>query len=1094
MATMSTTPSHRLDRRATRRHRDRATRLRIEHLEDRQTPSLSAGTEVPGQLLIRFESNVTTASIADFYADHGLTELENLDFDRTDADPGLRLVATPTILAAELIPTLQLDSRVKYAEPNGIIHLAQVPNDPTLSRDYGLINTGQTGGTPDADTDADEAWDITTGSSEVVVAVIDSGIDYTHPDLAANVWVNPGEIPGNRNDDDGNGFVDDVHGYDIMNNDGDPMDTFGHGTAVAGTIGMVGDNATGSTGVSWNVKLMAVTMRDEFMTFENAIKAMDYVTMMRKRGVNVRVANASWGAWDLTASPKSLKDAVDRMGEAGILFVAAANNQARDVDVQPHYPSGFDSPHIVSVAATDHNDRYSSFTNWGATTVDLAAPGEFVWTTGIGNSYGWANGTSLSAPHVTGAAALLFSAFPHLTALEVKARLLGSVDPIGHIGANAAFPTLTNGRLNVRNALLWTPPDGETVPPATVGSLAVASTSPWSATLSWTATGDDGATGRAVSYDVRYSSAPITAANWSAAIPTSGEPAPRTAGSIETFTVTGLEPATLYYFAIQANDNDGNTSAISNVAQSATAPARFLLNDNVESDVGNWIPTGLWHRSNVRGHDSATAWYLGKDSDRTYFNGTQHQETLTLATPIDLSGVTQAILRFDEWRQVGDFLVPLDASRVMASRNGSDWTLLSESFHPTLDWEQRTFDLAAFVGGPVYIRFDFNVNAHGLPPTAITQGYEGWHVDNIQVLVAGTQATGISVSDVRLAERNTGTTQAIFTVTRSSGAGQATVRFTTADGSATAASGDYQTVVGTLTFQPGEMRKTVAVSVNGDRLAESDESFFLNLGDPTGASIADGQGRANIRDDEPRIHATGQLARPEGDKAITLPMAVNLSVPSSEMVTVHYATADLTAVAGTDYLPTSGVLTFAPGETRKVIDITLPKDMTPDADVEAFAINFSDVSSNAVLLKRGVVHIVDFGEKSQGNHFGNGGALALAGIGGWSVDATGIRSARVGSPTWVAVVRSADNPAGWNGLVESGTTDAAELYRPVMLGESNRKDRNAMIISEVDYLLGHKRSASQAIAVAIGADTQLMWVNAALADLWSLFAPSSETT
>src|SRR5262249_11342585 len=188
---------------------------------DRLTPSLATGGEVPGELLIGFQPGLSKAEIADFYTDHGLTELRNLDLGR---DKLVKLVATPTADALALVPTLQQDPRVKYAEPNGVMSMAQFPNDPTLSRDWGLVNTGQTGGTPDADIDADEAWDITTGSSDVVVAVIDSGVDYTHPDLAANMWHNPGEVPGNHKDDDGNGFVDDYYGYDFVNKDSDPMD------------------------------------------------------------------------------------------------------------------------------------------------------------------------------------------------------------------------------------------------------------------------------------------------------------------------------------------------------------------------------------------------------------------------------------------------------------------------------------------------------------------------------------------------------------------------------------------------------------------------------------------------------------------------------------------------------------------------------------------------------------------------------------------------------------------------------------------------------------------------------------------------------
>jgi subtilisin family serine protease len=946
-------------------------------LEDRVTPSLATGGEVPGELLIGLRPGLSNADIADFYADHGLSELNDLDI----GGRSLKLVATPTPQAAALIPTLQLDPRVRYAEPNAVLSPTQVPNDPTFQRDWGLLNLDQTGGTIDADIDADEAWDITTGSSEIVVGVIDTGVDYTHPDLAVNMWTNPGEIPGNRRDDDGNGYVDDVHGYDFVYDDGDPMDVVGHGTHVAGTIGMVGNNAVGATGVNWNVKIMALKAgrdSDGLLTLSDLIETYGYTVMMRNRGVNIRVTNNSYGGFGVFE--QSVKDAVDAMGQAGILYVTIAGNQATDIDSlgsSNFYQAGYTSPNIISVASTDHNDRYSSFTNWGATSVDLAAPGELVWSTVPGNRYDWYSGTSMASPHVAGAAALVWSAFPNLTALEVKARLLATVDPIGHIGANASFPTVTNGRLNVRNALLFAPPDNETTAPAAIGDLAVASTSPWSATLTWTATGDDGGTGRATSYDVRYSSAPIAETNWAAATPAPGEPAPRTAGSAERFTIAGLEPGTLYYFAVKVTDNDGNVSALSNVAQSATAPATVLFDDDVESGAGNWTATGLWHRSSVRGHDSATAWYLGQDGDRTYFNGTQHQSSLTLATPIDLSGVARAILRFDEWRQVSDLAIPLDVSRVMASRNGSDWTTVSESFLSTFDWERRTIDLTAFVGGSVYLRFDFNCNAFGFLPFAINQGYEGWHVDNIQVLVPSTQATGFSVSDVRLAEGNDGTTQAVFTVTRSSGAGHATVGFATADGSATVASGDYRAIAGTLTFLPGETQKTVAVTVNGDRLGEADESFVLNLSNPTGAAIADGQGRANIRDDEPRIHATGQVI-PESDAAIVLRFAVNLSGPSSQTVTVNYATADLTATAGTDYLATSGALTFAPGETRKLIAITLLRDRTQDAIVEAFAVNLSNVSSNAVLLKRGVVHILD-DDNNQGNHFGYRNGIAMAG-------------------------------------------------------------------------------------------------------------------
>ena len=327
---------------------------------------------------------------------------------------------------------------------NGTTTPSTVPNDPSFSQLYALHNTGQTGGTIGADIDATAAWDVTTGSQAVVVGVIDTGIDYTHPDLAANIWTNPGEIAGNGIDDDANGFVDDVHGYDFANNDGDPMDDHGHGTHVSGTIGAVGGNGTGVTGVSWNVSLMALKFLDASGSGwdSDAIRAINYATMMRTAyDVNVRVTNSSWGGGSYDAG---LLDAINAGGAAGIMFVAAAGNSGQNADTSPSYPAAYNSPAIVSVAATDSTDSLAWFSNYGPTSVDVAAPGVNIISTLPGNRYGMLSGTSMATPHVSGVAALALAVDPSLTVAQLKGRLLDTVDPIPGLSGR----TVSGGRLN----------------------------------------------------------------------------------------------------------------------------------------------------------------------------------------------------------------------------------------------------------------------------------------------------------------------------------------------------------------------------------------------------------------------------------------------------------------------------------------------------------------------------------------------------------------------------------------------------------------------------------------------------------------------
>ena len=216
---------------------------------------------VPGQLIISFQPGLSEEEIAAFYQEYNLTQMDDLDPVAAEEGRTLALAFVPADVTPSLVDNVARDSRVRYAEPNYILQVNDTPDDPEWESLWALNNTGQTGGKTDADIDALEGWEVTTGSTNVIVAVIDTGIDYTHEDLAGNIWVNPGECPdgvceANGVDDDGNGYVDDFHGINAITDSGDPMDDFGHGTHVAGTIGAKGNNTTGVTGVNWDVQII----------------------------------------------------------------------------------------------------------------------------------------------------------------------------------------------------------------------------------------------------------------------------------------------------------------------------------------------------------------------------------------------------------------------------------------------------------------------------------------------------------------------------------------------------------------------------------------------------------------------------------------------------------------------------------------------------------------------------------------------------------------------------------------------------------------------------------------------------------------------
>ena len=339
-----------------------------------------------------------------------------------------------------------------------------LPNDPSFAQEWSLQNWGQSGGTAGIDINATRAWDITTGSRSVVVAVIDSGIDLTHPDLAANLWTNPGEIAGNGIDDDRNGFVDDIHGWNFVDNNANLQDGYGHGTHVAGIIGAVGNDGIGVTGVAWRVSLMVLRVQNDagVGSTSGVIGALRYATTMRRDfGSNVVVTNNSWEA--AAGYSAAIEGLIREQGEAGITFVAAAGNHGTNNDVTPRYPSNYDLPNVIAVASLASSGVLAGSSGYGPTTVDLAAPGTFILSTWKGGGYAALSGTSMAAPHVSGAVALLAAAKPGITVAEVRGAILGTTAPL----ASLVGKTVTGGRLDAFAALASLGVAAAPLPPAT---------------------------------------------------------------------------------------------------------------------------------------------------------------------------------------------------------------------------------------------------------------------------------------------------------------------------------------------------------------------------------------------------------------------------------------------------------------------------------------------------------------------------------------------------------------------------------------------------------------------------------------------------
>ena len=428
-----------------------------DHSSKLKSASVKADYEmVPNEILVKFKEGTEVSKKEAVFAklngklkEKILTKMMEKQNDKNGID-----LVTISGNAADAIAKTKDLPEVEYAEPNYIYQHFSTSNDTYYTNGslWGMYGDA-TSPANQFGSQAGEAWATGhTGSGAVYVGIIDEGYMYTHEDLAANVGTNPGEIAGNGVDDDNNGYIDDVYGWDFDGNNNSVFDGTGddHGTHVAGTIGGVGGNKIGVAGICWNVKLLdAKFLGKRGGTTANAIKAVDYFTGLKENGLNIVATNNSWGGGGFS---QGLKDAIDRANAAGILFIAAAGNDGTNNDVTDSYPSNYDSPNVIAVAAITSTGALASFSQYGATTVDIGAPGYGIWSTvpksskgKIISGYASYSGTSMATPHVTGAAALYASTHPGATAAQIKTAILSSAVPT----ASLLGKCVTGGRLNV---------------------------------------------------------------------------------------------------------------------------------------------------------------------------------------------------------------------------------------------------------------------------------------------------------------------------------------------------------------------------------------------------------------------------------------------------------------------------------------------------------------------------------------------------------------------------------------------------------------------------------------------------------------------
>lgn len=427
----------------------------------------------PGSVLVRFSTPRAATAVPAGSVEAAASLLGGEEVQRWTLVPGLVQLTVTSMSVEDAITVLSAMPGVEFAEPDYFVHTMVTPNDPQYGSLWGMNNAGN----QNFDIDGPQGWDIFTGNPNFVIGVIDTGVTMNHPDLAANIWVNPGEIAGNGIDDDGNGKIDDVNGWDFVNNDNNPTDDNGHGTHCSGTIAGVGNNGVGVTGVVWRGKIAGLKFLNSggSGSISAALSALQYCT-----GKQIKVSNNSWGGGGFS---QAFQNALTASAAVGHVFCAAAGNGGYNNDQTPSYPASYPNDNVIAVAAIQSNGALASFSQYGLTSVDLGGPGVNITSCWLNGGYNTISGTSMATPHVTGVVAAVYGQNPSWTYTQVRNRILSTTRPIASLNGRC----VTGGLVNLRSALV----DNNNPPTAAISSPSNGTTVTGGASVTFTGSASD---------------------------------------------------------------------------------------------------------------------------------------------------------------------------------------------------------------------------------------------------------------------------------------------------------------------------------------------------------------------------------------------------------------------------------------------------------------------------------------------------------------------------------------------------------------------------------------------------------------------------